>query len=110
LRSSSGARRRSSPGKLEQVEGEQDGFGLVPAPIAQPVEHRDPILAAGDNLAIDQTGPAGKRSYRRRDRGIASRPIEAAAGEKTHAGSITPYHHAEAMVLDLVNRVGEHRH
>jgi hypothetical protein len=78
LRTSSGSRRRSRL-KLKQVEGEQEHAG-VGAPIAETIERRQPIITAGDRLAVNQAGPHPERIYRAGDHRIALRRVIAAPG------------------------------
>jgi len=74
LRPSSGLRRVSCPSSSSRVEGIQKHPAVL-APVAQPVEHRQPIAVAGHRLAVDQTGAAGKPSDGCGDCGIAAGPV-----------------------------------
>jgi hypothetical protein len=39
--------------ELQQIEREQHGLALGLAAVSQPIEHRNAILAADDNLTVD---------------------------------------------------------
>jgi hypothetical protein len=53
LRTSSESRRRSSASKLHQVEGVEEHAPIV-TPIAQAIENRQAVIAAGQGLPIDE--------------------------------------------------------
>jgi hypothetical protein len=88
--------------QLEQVEGEQEHVVIV-APVAQPLEHRDPVLIADDGLAVDQAGPRRQRARRRDDLRKAVREVIAFPREQSHTAFDPAGHDAEAVVLDFVN-------
>jgi hypothetical protein len=83
LRSSIGSARKSRTIELEQIENVQQRF---PPPVAQPVEHRDAVLAADDDLAVEQARSAAQIVHGYSDGGISARPIEAVARDQPHAG------------------------
>ena len=47
----------------------------------QPLEHREPVLIAGDRFAIDQAGARLEPVHGLHNRGIAVRPVVTVAGE-----------------------------
>jgi hypothetical protein len=61
---------------------------------------------AAHSLAIYQAGAQSERVYRLDDEREVARPVVPVAGEQPDAGGVSPNHHAEAVVLDLVNPVG----
>ena len=49
--------------QLDQVEGVQGDLAIMPA-IANPVEHREAVVVAGNRLAVDDAGLAAQVSQR----------------------------------------------
>src|SRR5262249_58259804 len=75
------------------------------ASVWQSVENRQTVAVAGHRLAIYQTRFTAQEVDGHGDQREASSPIIAVAGEKPDAGRVSARHHAEAVVLDLVNPV-----
>ena len=94
--------------QLQQVEGVEEGVGLVAA-AAQDVEPRQPALVAAHHLAVDQAGPHLEVVHGLDHERKAVRPVVAAPGNQPDADGIAPRHQAIAVVLDFVNPVGAGR-
>jgi hypothetical protein len=92
--------------RLKQIESEQQGLGLRLAPIAQPVEFWNSVVAADDNLASIRHASDGNRGGNRR---IAASPIESAAREQPHASAIAPRPKTEAIKFYFVEPIGARR-
>jgi len=90
--------------EFQQVEGEQEHAAIV-ALVAQPLEHGEAVLVAGDRLDVDQAGARLEPVHGLDDGGIAVRPVVPVAGEQPHAAAVSAHHEAVAVVLDLVNPV-----
>src|SRR5262249_59873927 len=91
--------------ELEQVKGEQE-HPRVLAPVPEPVEYRHAVAIAGHGLAVDQERAHLERAGGLENLWIPWRPIVPVAGEQPDAADGAPDHHAEAVVLDLVNPAG----
>ena len=90
--------------QFEEVEGvEEDMLAGRLAP--QPLEHREPIVIAGDRLAIDQAGTHLEPVNGLDDERIARSPVVPIAGQQADAGWVSARHQAIAVMLDLVNPV-----
>jgi hypothetical protein len=72
---------------------------------AQPFEHRESVLIAGDRLAIDQAGTHPEPVNGLDDERIARSPVVPIAGQQADAGWVSARHQAIAVMLDLVNPV-----
>ena len=94
--------------QLDQIEDVEEHAPVI-APPPQPVELRHAVPVAGDRLSVDQARAHPERAGGLEDQRKASRPIEAVAGEQLDAGGVPADHHAEAVVLDLVNPAGAGR-
>jgi len=70
--------------KLNQVERVEEHAPVL-APVAQPVEHRQPVVITGHSLTIDQAGRCPQRRCGPRDEREAPGPAVPVAGEKPHA-------------------------
>ena len=75
----------------------------------QPLEHRESVLVAGDCFAINQAGSRLEPVHGLDDERVARCPVVPVAGEQPDAGDVAPDHHAESVVLDLVNPTGAGR-
>jgi hypothetical protein len=47
--------------QLDKIEGVQKDLAIV-APIPNPVEHREPVVVAGNRLAVDDARPGAQVS------------------------------------------------
>jgi hypothetical protein len=90
--------------QFEEVEGvEEDMLARRPEP--QPFEHREPVLIAGDRLAIDQAGTHLQPVNGLDDERIARSPVVPVPGQQADADRVSARHQAIAVMLDLVNPV-----
>src|SRR5215831_18544042 len=71
----------------------------------QPLEHREPVLIAGDRLAIDQAGVHLEPVNGLDDEWIARCPVVPVPRQQAYADGIPARHEPVAVVLDLVNPV-----
>ena len=71
----------------------------------QPLEHREPIVIAGDRLAIDQAGTRLEPVHGLDDERIARCPIVPVPRQQSYADGIPARHQAIAVMLDFVNPV-----
>ena len=94
--------------QLDQIEGAKHGVTAMTCPANQ-LEHGHALFVGDDRLAVDQERAAGKGRDRRRGERKPRCEIVAVASEEPDAGSVTPSHNAEAVVLDLVNPVSPGR-
>jgi hypothetical protein len=97
LRTSSGSRRKSSP--LSSIRSHAS---VVP-PVADALEARHAIVAAGDSLAVDDAGARAQARDGIHDQREAVRQVIAGATVEFHALTVLARDDAEAVVLDLVN-------
>ena len=71
----------------------------------QPLEHREPVLIAGDRLAIDQARADLEPVNGLDDERIARCPIVSVPRQQAYANGIPARHEPVAVVLDFVNPV-----
>ena len=79
--------------------------GRARAVPANKVEHRKALLVGDDCLAVDQAGACRQSGNRRGGQREAPGEIMAVARQEPHAGSVSPRHDAEAVMLDFVQPV-----
>ena len=94
--------------QLQQVEGVQECFGLVP-PVTEQLEGSQPPFVTAHDFPVDQARPHLEVVHRLDHQWIALRPVIAPAGDQPDAHGVAPVHEPEAIVLDLVNPVGAGR-
>src|SRR5262249_39151853 len=91
--------------ELEQVERKQEDTGIR-APIPETIKRRQPVVTTGDCLPVNQEGTHPQRAGSLGDQRVPVGPVVPVAGEQPDAGDVAPDHHAESVVLDLVNPAG----
>ena len=94
--------------QLQEVEGvEEDMLARRLEP--QPFEHRQPVLIAGDRLAVDQARADLEPVNGLDDERIARCPIVPVPRQQPYTDGVSARHEAVAVVLDLVNPVRPRR-
>jgi len=73
--------------QLDQVEGVQEHFAIV-APIANPIEHREAVLVAGNRLAVDDARPGAQVSQRFDNQPEAVGQLVAGAAVEPNLGAV----------------------
>jgi hypothetical protein len=101
---SQSAERANLAVKFQEIERAQYRRG-VNAPGTHQFEIGEPVVAGDNCLAINETRPRRKVSYRQGNEGKPIAEIMTFAGNEAHADAVPPRHNAEAVVFDFKNPV-----
>ena len=106
LRRSMGSLRRMIlPIERHEIECVQK-HACVIAPITNAVEDGEPLVITGDRFTVDQKRFRFDRIGRFQHKRKPSRPVETVARDDTDTRRVAADHHAEAVVLNLMQPAG----